>query len=102
MSTVYKGNSSNIKFSEFSELPNYIKVQIATHYTTGNFVPSGGLKNQVLSKNSNTSFDTHWSYLPNLKLGSKSYNGSEDLELSLLDLCELVTNSDIDKLFKEV
>lgn len=101
MSSVFRGDDENIILKKFSELPDKIKVYIATQYTSGNSIPAGGLENQYLKKQSNSDFDTIWSYLPNLNFGSKSYNGSEELSILLSDLCSLIEQSDIDKLFKE-
>lgn len=93
MYPVFKGTDENIKIQSFDELPNRVKVYIATAFTTGRSIPSGGDTNQLLVKTSNDDFDVDWKFLPNFSIGDNVYNGSEEITVPL------ILNSEIDKLF---
>ena len=98
MSNVFKG-PDNITIDDYNKLPNYVRVYIATQFTTGRNLPSGGTKGQILVKATNEDFSTTWSWLPLLTWGQKQYDGSTPQSIKLLDLCELIQHADIDNLF---
>ena len=98
MSNVFRG-PDNIIIDNYNKLPKYIRVYIATQFTTGRNLPSGGDKIQLIVKASDEDFSTQWSWLPLLTWGSKQYDGSTPQQIELLDLCELIQKSEIDTLF---
>lgn len=98
MSNVFKG-PDNITIDDYNKLPKYVRVYIATQFTTGRNLPSGGTKGQILVKATDEDFSTTWSWLPLLTWGQKQYDGSTPQQIELLDLCELIQHSDIDNLF---
>lgn len=98
MSNVFRG-PDNITIDDYNKLPKYVRVYIATQFTTGRNLPAGGTQGQLLVKATDEDFSTTWSWLPLLTWGNKEYDGSAPRSIELLDLCELVQTLDIDKLF---
>ena len=98
MSNVFR-NDGDIVINDYNKLPKYIRVYIATQFTTGRNLPGGGDKGQFLSKATNEDFSTKWTWLPMLTWGNKQYDGSTPQQIELLDLCSLIQKSEIDTLF---
>lgn len=99
MSNVFRGPEDDIVIDDYNKLPKYVKVYIATQFTTGRNLPSGGNQGQFLTKATDEDFSTSWSWLPLLTWGQKQYDGSTPQQIELLDLCELIQHTDIDNLF---